>query len=80
MPYIKTPSCETCETDVAHSVSSCAAAGGDVPGQGFHWAPAVTAAVAGPCRHRFKEKHIYTLGVTAPARMQINTRISNQYR
>eukprot|EP01043_Picozoa_sp_COSAG02_P081405 COSAG02_NODE_19870_length_860_cov_224.980289_1_plen_80_part_01 len=26
---------------------SCAAAGGDVPGQGFHWAPAVTAAVAG---------------------------------
>ena len=27
--------------------SGCAAAGGDVPGQGFHWAPAVTAAIAG---------------------------------
>ena len=61
--------------------NSCAAAGGDVPGQGFHWAPAVTAAVAGTLSAPVQgEKHIYTLGVTAPARMQINTRISNQYR
>ena len=46
-------------------------------------APAVTAAVAGTLSAPVQgEKHIYmyTLGVTAPARMQINTRISNQYR
>ena len=34
------------DRDSPASIPSCAAAGGDVPGQGFHWAPAVTAAVA----------------------------------
>ena len=66
---------------LAARLNSGEAAGGDVPGQGFHWAPAVTAAVAGTLSAPVQgEKHIYTLGVTAPARMQINTRISNQYR
>ena len=41
-------------------VRSCAAAGGDVPGQGFYWAPAVTAAVAGTLSAPVQEKETNT--------------------